>query len=58
VSVAFLEVSTGEIEPGAYAAGFERNVLPYDYVWFTPRVDDLDPCEKFKEELRTPPKSG
>lgn len=58
VSVAFLEVSAGEIEPGAYAAGFERDVLPYDYVWFTPRVDDVDPCEKFKEELRTPRKSG
>jgi uncharacterized iron-regulated protein len=58
VSVAFLEVSAGEVEPGAYAAGFERDVLPYDYVRFTPRVDDLDPCEKFKEELRIPRKPG
>jgi uncharacterized iron-regulated protein len=58
VSVAFLEVSAGEVEPRAYAAGFERDVLPYDYVWFTPRVDDVDPCEKFKEEFRAPRKSG
>jgi uncharacterized iron-regulated protein len=26
--------------------------LPYDYVWFTPRVDDGDPCEAHDAELR------
>jgi uncharacterized iron-regulated protein len=25
---------------------------PFDYVWLTPRVDDVDPCERFREELR------
>ncbi len=25
--------------------------FPFDYVWFTPRVDDLDPCEKFEKQL-------
>jgi len=25
--------------------------LPFDYVWFTPRVDESDPCEKFREQL-------
>jgi hypothetical protein len=25
--------------------------LPFDYVWFTPRVDDEDPCEKFKSRF-------
>lgn len=24
---------------------------PADYVWFTARVDDLDPCERFKKQL-------
>jgi hypothetical protein len=24
-----------------------------DYVWLTPRVDDRDPCERFKKELGT-----
>jgi hypothetical protein len=23
----------------------------YDFVWYTPRVDDLDPCDRFKEQL-------
>jgi len=27
-------------------------VLPFDFVWFTPRVDDDDPCEVFAEQLR------
>jgi hypothetical protein len=25
---------------------------PFDYVWFTPRVDLVDPCERFREQLR------
>jgi uncharacterized iron-regulated protein len=58
VSVAFLEVSAGLVEAGAYAAVFEGGVLPFDYVWFTPRVDDADPCEKFKEQLPAPRKSS
>ena len=24
---------------------------PHDFVWFTPRVDDLDPCTRFREQL-------
>lgn len=50
-SVTFLEVTKGDVAPGAYAARFGRGRLPFDYVWFTPRVDDLDPCEKFGKQL-------
>ena len=25
--------------------------LPFDAVWFTPRLDDEDPCERFREQL-------
>jgi hypothetical protein len=25
--------------------------MPFDYVWFTPAVDDEDPCEKFRKPL-------
>ena len=42
VSVAFLEVRRDMTSP---------TVLPFDYVWFTPRVDDQDPCERFRREL-------
>ncbi|HSA79654.1 MAG TPA: ChaN family lipoprotein, partial [Geminicoccaceae bacterium] len=44
VSVAFLEVQDG-LDPTA-------TDLPFDYVWFTPRVDDLDPCAGAEGQLR------
>jgi uncharacterized iron-regulated protein len=44
VSVAFVEVERGVIDPRAYSAAFFTDVLPFDYVWFTPRVDEEDPC--------------
>jgi len=49
-SVAFLEVDAGRPDPPSYAGRFGER-LPYDYVWFTPAVDDEDPCEKFKKSL-------
>jgi uncharacterized iron-regulated protein len=52
ISVAFLEVSQDRLEPTAYAARFRRHALPFDYVWFTPRVDDDDPCATFKDQLQ------
>src|SRR5262245_9501821 len=52
VSVAFLEVSQGVLEPTAYAARFHRPTLPFDYIWFTPRVDEQDPCVAFEEQLK------
>ena len=51
ISLAFVEVNEGETTPESFALGFGRKTLPFDYVWFTPRVDNLDPCEKFKAEL-------
>lgn len=50
-SVGFVEVRDGEMAPEAYASSFHRKALPFDYVWFTPRVDDEDACEKFKKAL-------
>jgi uncharacterized iron-regulated protein len=41
-SVAFLEVRADTTTPP---------VLAVDYVWFTPRVDDRDPCERFRRDL-------
>lgn len=51
-SVALLEVESGETQPAAYAAQFREGPLPFDYVWFTPRVDDADPCEQFRMQLK------
>jgi heme-binding uptake protein ChaN (Tiki superfamily) len=47
-SVAFQEVADDSTEPGAYADTSARARLPFDYVWFTARVDAVDPCERFK----------
>src|SRR5262249_10288271 len=45
LAVAFIEVSA--------AATTDQPDLEraYDFLWFTPRVDDLDPCQRFKREL-------
>jgi uncharacterized iron-regulated protein len=50
-SVAFLEVAEGKLEPRHYGASNDGR-LPFDYVWFTPRVDNEDPCEKFRSRFR------
>jgi uncharacterized iron-regulated protein len=44
VSIALLEVQDDVRRPPAD--------LPYDYVWFTPRVDDRDPCASQEIELQ------
>ena len=51
VSVGLIEVVADETDPAAYATTF-GGVLPFDFVWFAPRVDDDDPCEVFAEQLR------
>jgi uncharacterized iron-regulated protein len=50
-SLAFVEVDPTALKPGDYAARFVSDALPFDYVWFTPKIDDVDPCEKFKNAL-------
>ena len=46
-SVAFVEVAGGRNAPGDYAERFDGR-LPFDYVWFTVRADDVDPCARFR----------
>lgn len=50
-SLAFLEVQKGREAVPSYAEDLDASVLPFDFVWMTPRVDDVDPCEKFKAKL-------
>jgi uncharacterized iron-regulated protein len=45
-AVAFLEVEDGRATPAEYAASFGGR-LPFDYVWFTSRADNVDPCARF-----------
>jgi uncharacterized iron-regulated protein len=51
ISIAFVEVDKKKTEPESYARPYPNGRLPFDYVWFTPRVDDEDPCEKFKSQF-------
>jgi uncharacterized iron-regulated protein len=51
-SVGFIEVLEGQTAPAETLAERYGASVPLDYVWFTPRVDDIDPCEKFKEHLQ------
>ncbi|HXK20363.1 MAG TPA: ChaN family lipoprotein [Polyangiaceae bacterium] len=44
MSVSLREVRHGDVDPTSYA-GEEG---PFDYVWFTPRGSDEDPCAAFK----------
>ena len=44
--VAPLEVRAGRTTPQDYAADFD-GTLPFDFVWFTPRMDNGDPCARF-----------
>ena len=45
-----LEVRDEWTQPSQYAAAY-GGTLPFDWVWFTPRVSDNDPCASFR---RTP----
>ena len=51
LSLAFLEVAADTPEPASAAAHRDNGELPFDFVWFTARVDERDPCERFKEQL-------
>ena len=52
LSIAMIEVQDGEDDPNAYARIFRAERLPFDYVWFTPRVSDEDVCSKYAEQLK------
>ena len=51
ISIAFLEVDNQKPEPDNYALPDPNGRLPFDFVWFTARVDDENPCEKFKSQF-------
>lgn len=47
ISIVFREVEAGAVSVSEY-----EDTTHFDFVWFTPRVDNEDPCEQFKESLR------
>jgi len=53
-SIAFVEVSDDEFKPSDYISAWSQTAkqLPFDYVWFTPRAEREDPCEKMKAYMK------
>ena len=56
ISIAFMEVSADKLKPEDYseawsAASEKDPPLPFDYVWFTPRAEREDQCEKMKKYM-------
>ncbi len=52
VSIGLLEVVEDRLTPAAYGAFFGAAGLPFDFVWFSPRVSIGDPCERFADSLK------
>jgi uncharacterized iron-regulated protein len=54
LSVAFVEVRRGEFDPDDYLE-VTGPVAPFDFVGFTPRVDEKDPCAEMRSGGAAPP---
>jgi uncharacterized iron-regulated protein len=48
-SMAWMEVDQRLSKPEEYAQYWGGDDLPFDYVWFTARIDRPDPCEELKK---------
>jgi uncharacterized iron-regulated protein len=53
LSLAWLEVIDQLNEVKQYSEQWGDSSLPFDYVWFTPRVNRPDPCESFRQHMKT-----
>lgn len=52
-----LTIAWAEVQPDAanaedYTEHWGGSQLPFDYVWFTARVDRPDPCEAFRQHMK------
>lgn len=46
-----IEVREDARLPGQYSDQWGADVLPFDYVWFTPRAQRQDPCEEMRQHM-------
>ena len=49
VSVSFMEVAQGEMDPTAYSQA-TGNLAPFDFLWFTPVVSEEDYCSSLRQQ--------
>ncbi len=53
VSVGFVEVLPQRINPYSYT-GSATGEVPFDYIWFTPRMERADPCAELNKTKAAP----
>lgn len=51
ISIAWIEVDDERLDPVDYEDRVDGARFPFDALWFTPRSDEEDPCEKFEKQL-------
>jgi len=51
LSIGMIEVVAGETDPAGYVDQVDGR-FAYDFVWFTGRVDDDDPCAAYADQLQ------
>ncbi len=52
LTIGIVEVDPTITDPRDYGADSETNNLPFDLIWFTPRSDNSNPCERFAKQLK------
>ena len=52
LTVGIMEVESGVYEAGSYAERWGSEALPFDIIWFTPKIVRDDPCEVFKQHIK------
>jgi len=52
LSLAMLEVDEDFPSVENYSEEWDASIVPFDYIWFTPRTDIDDPCDKYAEQLQ------
>jgi uncharacterized iron-regulated protein len=52
LAIAMLEVRAKVQAPDGYAEDFHASVLPLDFVWFTPRGNDVDHCAELRARMK------
>jgi uncharacterized iron-regulated protein len=58
LAVGLLQVSAQDTAPEGYAAAFDAPVLPFDFVWFTPRANDTDHCAELRDHVHAHGRDG
>jgi len=54
-TIAMMEVVNDVNLPSEYSEAWASDTIPFDYVWFTDRVERGDPCEELRQHFKKHP---